>query len=69
MIPRSASCRRARNSAKSLVWNQQRTSTSSEDGEKARSFATTVSGQTFGFARSIASTSATTRRTCSSVVP
>ena len=35
MMPRRASCRRSRNSPKSLVWNQQRTSTSSDEGEKA----------------------------------
>ena len=51
-MPSSASWRRSRYSSKSPVTNQQRTSTSSEDGENAASFETTASGQTFGIPRS-----------------
>jgi hypothetical protein len=52
MIPRRASCRQTRNSSKSVVANQHRTSMSRDVGPRARNLATTTSGQSFGSARS-----------------
>ena len=69
MIPNRISWRAERNSSKSEVTNQHSTSTSSEDAPKPTKLATTVSGHTFGCARSSASMPESTCRSCGSLVP